>query len=314
MPRLPPPAKLPLAVRKNIRDDWESKKDDLEKQLSEVLGTAWTVDIDPAAIWPYHGDGWAKESVGSCLAAYVEGAIFQLKYFKQYQGDAGVAEVNGICSAHVLQMDLDEHEKYSYCGAEVRDRKLVILFREGCLGTNVDQALEPSASLSRALNEAEPAEGSTTKMSYLARQGVREEYDPKIDEVRAKIAKLLQREDIKLDPGFEAVCARLEAESKRPGTDLRDDWQRSLGNIAHSYFDGAAYTLEYLKFGEDDMMREALNEELAKGVVALRVVDELQNGSYCDCVVEDGTLYLQAKPTTWGVNTGQACEKLADLL
>ena len=50
----------------------DNNKADLEKQLSDLLGAAWTIDINPLAIWPYHDDGYAKESLGSCIKAYVQ--------------------------------------------------------------------------------------------------------------------------------------------------------------------------------------------------------------------------------------------------
>ena len=87
MPRLPPAEKLPLAVRKDskstpiepethglvltpiVRDNWENKKEDLEKQISNILGETWTINIDPKAIWPYGEDNsWAKTSTGDLLA------------------------------------------------------------------------------------------------------------------------------------------------------------------------------------------------------------------------------------------------------
>lgn len=67
MPRLPPVEKLPLAVRKNIRDDWENNRADFEKQISEVLGTSWTIDIQPNAIYAYAKESYAKDSLGSLL-------------------------------------------------------------------------------------------------------------------------------------------------------------------------------------------------------------------------------------------------------
>jgi hypothetical protein len=69
MPRLPPAEKLSLALRKNVRDEWDNNKANLEKQLSEVLGETWTVEVTPNAIWPYHNGGYAKESLGSCIKA-----------------------------------------------------------------------------------------------------------------------------------------------------------------------------------------------------------------------------------------------------
>ena len=58
-----------------VRDTWETKLPDLEKQLSDVLGVSWTVDIDPKAVYPYAVEGYAKESLGSCLVEYVEATI-----------------------------------------------------------------------------------------------------------------------------------------------------------------------------------------------------------------------------------------------
>ncbi len=55
-----------------VRDELDNNKADLEKQLSDLLGAAWTIDINPLAIWPYHDDGYAKESLGSCIKAYVQ--------------------------------------------------------------------------------------------------------------------------------------------------------------------------------------------------------------------------------------------------
>jgi hypothetical protein len=51
-----------------VRDEWDSKKPDFEKQLSDALGAAWTIDINPAAIWPYAIEGLAKDAIGSLLA------------------------------------------------------------------------------------------------------------------------------------------------------------------------------------------------------------------------------------------------------
>ena len=51
-----------------VRDDWENKKADFEKKLSDLTGASWTIDINPLAIWPYHNDGYAKDSLGSCIA------------------------------------------------------------------------------------------------------------------------------------------------------------------------------------------------------------------------------------------------------
>jgi hypothetical protein len=55
-----------------VRDEWDSKKSDYEAQLTDLLGEAWTINIDPAQIWPYgEEDGYAKQSTGSMISEYV---------------------------------------------------------------------------------------------------------------------------------------------------------------------------------------------------------------------------------------------------
>lgn len=51
-----------------VRDDWENKREDFQKQLSDVLGTEWTLkDISPVALYPYAEESYAKERLGSCI-------------------------------------------------------------------------------------------------------------------------------------------------------------------------------------------------------------------------------------------------------
>ncbi|KAJ9148622.1 hypothetical protein NKR23_g4787 [Pleurostoma richardsiae] len=311
--RLPPAEKLPLALRKNIRDNWESKKGDLETELSDVLGTKWTVEIDPKSIWPYAKEGYAHESLGNCLKDYVEGAIFQLKYFVSRQGPEGVAELNSLCTEHVLIMDLDESKRFSICGVDIHDGKLRILFAPDRLAVNISDALELSG-LNRALNEASTQAGGETALSFEGRTGISRDYEDKVEQVRKQVADLLEKPELKFAPHFEETAKKLAQESKKKGTSLRDDWQAVLGSFTLSYFEGLAGQLQQQKFGEDELLREGFNECVEKAEVAFRVVDKLEHSSYCECVIEDGVLYLQCKPETWGVNTADCAERLLERL
>ncbi|KLU85511.1 hypothetical protein MAPG_04534 [Magnaporthiopsis poae ATCC 64411] len=317
MPRLPPAEKLPLALRKNVRDEWENKKADFEKELSELLGgVQWTLaEINPNAIWPYHNDGYAKESLGSCIAAYIAGAIYQLKYFIQQYGDEAVKEINEIAHAHSMILDFDEEKKLgSYNGVEIADGRIRIGFAPQCLGTNVDYAIDQT-KFAQALNDAPPAPGTSAPMSYLARTDIRIEYDEKIEETRKKMADMLERPDIKLVPNFEEAFAKMtEAKAKDKKKEIRDDWQQNLGNFVRRYWEGLAYQAQYQKFGEDEMLREGLNETLESGEFRFRVVDKLKYGSYGEVVVEYGAIYLQCRPDTFGTNIDYAAEKLVDQL
>ncbi|KAK1757870.1 hypothetical protein QBC47DRAFT_166326 [Echria macrotheca] len=312
MPRLPPAEKLSLAVRKNFRDEYDANKADLEKQLSEVLGTAWTVEVNPNAIWPYHNDGYAKDSLGSCIKGYIDGAIYQLKYLTgRYENLA--QEVNDLASAHVITIDVEETSppRFSYCGCDVQDGKLRILFTEKCLGTNIDYAMAEEP-LFNALNAA-PA---TKPLSFRARIGIRADYEPAIGAVQHQIAELLGKDDsaVTLNPNFEEVFAKLAEGRKAKNSDVRDDFEQNLGSFSLKYFEALAYQMKYIKVGEDEMIQEGFLEAVPSLEFVLRVVDALKNDSYCECVIEGDKLYLQCKPGTWGSNIDYVASKVMDLL
>ncbi|KAK4044358.1 hypothetical protein C8A01DRAFT_42797 [Parachaetomium inaequale] len=309
MGRLPPAEKLPLALRKNVRDDWDNNKADLEKQLSEILGTAWTIDLNPLAIWPYHNDGYAKESLGSCIKAYIDGAIYQIKYIAGKYGDDFKNEVNTICSAHIMTLDLEEASppRFSYGGCDVQDGKLRLLFVESYLGSNIDYCCQED-SLTKALNAAP----SDAPMSYVVRAGIRTDYDPKIGAVRKQIADLLGKPEdaVTLNPNFEASFAKLTSDASVGG----DDWQTNLADFTFRYFDALAYQMKYLQVGEDELVREGVLEAVSTNEYAFRIVDALKYDSYCECDVEDGVLYLQCTPGNFGTNIDHVAQKLMDRL
>ncbi|KAF5139074.1 hypothetical protein E5D57_002863 [Metarhizium anisopliae] len=318
MSRLPPVDKLPLAIRKDVRDNYESKKDELAKKISDVLGAEWTVDINPNQIYAYAKDGYAKESPGAMIAArdrtlrtnegtrYVEGVEWQLKDFVSKYGDAGKTEINTLVPAHVLTMDLDVDGKFTYCGCEVSESGgLVILFGPDALGTNIDSAASEE-NLTKALNAAS-APG--LPMSYVARRSVRDEYDAQIVPIQARINEQLGRE-ITLRPGFEEAFEKLKA-----AADADDHWEVNLGMYVREYFDALASWLEYNKAKDDEMVREGVNEAAERGEVLFRVVDDgVVKSGYNETVVEGGALYLQTVPGNFGTNIGQVADTLMDQL
>ncbi|KAF4454765.1 hypothetical protein F53441_2843 [Fusarium austroafricanum] len=304
MSRLPPAEKLPLAVRKNIRDSWENTKEGHEKKLSEVLGQPWTINIDPKALYPYAEEGsWGSTSMGDLIVSYVEGVEYQLKYFIDSNGDGAKDEINEICTAHVLTMDFDEKKTVSYCGTKVSpDGELVILFTEGNLGTNTNYAADNN-NLTKALNEAP---STARPMSYVARAGIRSDYDANFQQVQEKLNKILGQE-IAIVPNFEANFEKLKANTKD------NDWEQNFGRSHFSYLEGLVSTLEYEKFGEDEMLQEGLLEAMDKHAVHVRVVDQTKR-SYNETVIEDGILYLQTSPKDFGVNVHQVASDIVNIL
>jgi len=313
MSRLPPAEKLSLALRKNVRDEYEAKRAGWEKKMSEILGVAWTIDINPNAIWPYCKGSYGKDAIGSCIGSYVEGAIWQLGAFSDKYDEQGLAELNGICHAHVLNMDIDLEKKFAYSGCQVEQGRLVIMLNDDEIGSNVNDSLE-MRQLLKALNDAPPAPGQTSNISVHARFGIAEDYDPKIEGVRKRIAAMTGNPDIKLNPNFDDTFAKLRQEEKRKKNGLSADWESRLGGSTRSYFEAVEWTMSCEKFAEDEMIREGFNETVDKGEITFRIVDTLSYDSYCEVVVENGLLYVQCLASSWDSNSGSAAQKLIDQL
>ncbi|KAJ6562322.1 hypothetical protein B0H19DRAFT_1259907 [Mycena capillaripes] len=313
--RLPPAAKLSLAVRKNVRDEYENKKLDFDKELSDLLGASWTFDFNPLSIYPYaESQHFAKDQPGTVLRLYMEGAITALKWLVEVYGDGGKKEINEIVSAHTIQLEVGEPEQIlrnTDLGADVVDGALRILFPADRFGSNPHSALGELALLP-ALNAAP----SSQSMTFLARLGISKNYAEKADPAQKKFASLLQRTDIKLDPNFEEVFAKVLEESKRPGNDVIGipQWQLQFGRHVGSYFETMAYQMETLGFGTDDMLREGFNDVVTSGVIKLRTVDALKRQKYNEVEIEDGVLYLQTTVAKWSWNPDSLGYDIAYLL
>lgn len=240
----------------------------------------------------------------------MEGAIY---YFKYLGGryETLLKEVNEIASAHVLTLDVDEESRFSYCGADIVDGKLRILFNAQNLGVNINDALSES-NLLAALNNAP----TDKPLSFSARFGISNDYEPNVAAVQHSIAELLGKQDgeITLNPNFEETFAKLKEASSNKKNDIRDDWQNNLGSFTVKYWEGLAYQMKYQKVGEDELIQEGFLEAVSTLEFKFRLVDTLKYGSYGEVVIEDGILYVQAKPETFGVNVDYIAEKLIDQL
>ena len=252
--------------------------------------------------------------IADTSSRYVEDAIYQLKYLTgRYETLA--EEINSICSAHVLTLDVEEQAppRFSYCGCDVEDGKLRMLFNEKCLGTNIGDCLTEN-NLLPALNNAP----SDKPLSFSARLGIRSDYDPAIEATRHQIAEMLGKKDdeITLDPNFEETFAKLKDAKKVKGNDLRDDWETVLGSFTLKYFEALAWQMKNIKVADDDLVQEGFLETVDKLVFVFRIVDELKglNDSYNEVEIADGKLYLQCPANKWGVNIDYIASKLMDRL
>jgi hypothetical protein len=239
--------------------------------------------------------------------SYIEGAIYQLKYFLQTHGDHGKDEINSVAFAHTITMGEDVSGKISYCGAVIDDGNLRIVFKQGNLGTNLDYALQ---KLEDALNDAPHPDKKP--LSVKARLYIEKEYNAEVEELVEKFEAMLAVKPFTLNPNFEDNFNAMKASKS---TDKSDDWEQNLGNFTLKYFAGAEYQMKYKKFGEDDMLQEGFNEEVSKHEMTLRIVDKLKKGSgYSEIFIEDGVFVIQTTPNNFGTNVDYVCESVLDLL
>jgi hypothetical protein len=50
-----------------VRDEWESKKPEIEARISKALGEAWTVTTNPNLLYVYTDDESYKSRIGSIV-------------------------------------------------------------------------------------------------------------------------------------------------------------------------------------------------------------------------------------------------------
>ncbi|KAJ2901400.1 hypothetical protein MKZ38_001882 [Zalerion maritima] len=296
--------KLPLALKKNVRDNFTNKIEELEERLSadDCIGAPWKVAIEPTEIYPHAKEGsYGHTNLGLCLYSYVDDAISRLKSYRESSGAEAMEQLNEICSGHTLTMALDESKKFNYCGVVVEDdRNLKIVFSPGCLGVNIYDCLETS-KLKDALNSAPPTEGAGV-LSFIAKGSIREKWDPNIEPVVEKIRKILDWPEMEVDPNWEEVFTALKTAKDDGDKGVRDDFEEVLGYMHVQYFDGFAGQLEEQGF-EDPDYREGIQAEVTAAKVVIRVIDKLKERTYNECEIEDGVLYLQTTPKNWGANT-----------
>ena len=202
--------------------------------------------------------------------------------------------------------------KVSYSGCEVSGGMLRLLFNEKNIGTNISSVCN---GLSAAVNDAGVAaapEGAAT-LDFDAKAGIKKDYDPKIGGIKAAIQSVLGLPMLEIYPNFERNFAAISAWIAAGHRGERE-WQRTMGAETLRYFDCLADTLKDQGFAKDEMLQEGFQESVDKNEIGLRVVEKLQNGSFNECVIENGVLYLQTTPQWWTTNTRDGSKNLMNML
>jgi hypothetical protein len=216
----------------------------------------------------------------------MDGFMSNLQRFADQFGDDGKSELNTVCSKHQLVIAPQETTKFSYGGLDIKDGVLRLVFQENNLGTNVSDV---SAEIAKALKDAPPAPGASA-FNIIARNSVRDDYDPKVEEVRSAIATLVNMPSLKLNGNFEHNSSMLA----KTASD-HESWDRQIGAATLDYFSSVESVLKREGFEGDSMMQEGFQEVISKGEICFRIVDKLNKGTYNEVHAEDGVLYIQVR-------------------
>ncbi|KIY66245.1 hypothetical protein CYLTODRAFT_399011 [Cylindrobasidium torrendii FP15055 ss-10] len=303
-PKLTPkPAveKLSLAVRKDVRDTYESRREEWESEIATLLGEPIKLNFNPNEVWAYNLDG-SSSSAGYTLKSYAEGFIYALKSYVEKYGDEGKAYfLEAVTQSEVTLGVNTLGDKCPVIDSLVKDGVYHILFRHDSLGSNTSSL---SDSLVTAL-EGAPHPGFTIS----TKNSIATSWDETIEELTEQFVSITGIKDLKLDPNFEANYKALSEDKK-----VREDWRTNFGEATLAYFqDGLKYQIEYQKFKDDEMLQEGLQEAVEKNTFVLRVVPKTKK-TYNEVVIEDGVLYLQTTGEYWWCNTSNVGEGLLDIL
>ncbi|KAF8216607.1 hypothetical protein K438DRAFT_1703635 [Mycena galopus ATCC 62051] len=296
----PAVAKLPLAVRKDIRDNFDVKKEDFQARIKELTGADFTININAAEVWAYAAAD--NTAAGSCFSGYVEGFISALKNFMTKFEDNGKSYFNEAVTQSELTLTVNLlGDKGETIDSAVKDGVYQILFRHDRLGYNqswLDGTMLPAI-------ESAPREG----FSLSAKNSIENDYEGEVDELRDEINKLCGA-DFTLDPNFDEIYKTLMAAGDKVAS--KDTWQQRIGATVLSYFKGLKWQLERQGFQDDKMLHEGLQEAVETKTFKVRVVPKTT--STIETVVEDGVVYIQCTADRWGYNANDAGDGLLQLL
>jgi len=317
---MPPAGKLPLIARKDIRDNYNEKIDELKQRIKEYLGEDYEFIVDFQEIYPKVdlNESYQAENPGTIAYRALESFVDQLASTTE-KGDkkTSVDFFNQVVSSRKINIVITK-ECSSYSGCRVKDDVFEILFKEGSYGTNSGYAC---GDLEKELDKSFSANNKGA-LPLAAKKGYEDDFLAKKEKLEEEIFEELLDTKITLTYDPEEIW-RVAVEqhdklkrNEKEKIDL-DHIARNMGAAPYAYFDGFLSMLKY-KFKQDDMMVEAFNDECTAHEIKFIVVPQnpgLSKGrSYNDAIFEDGRLVIRTTPQNFYVNCSYATEDVEKLL
>ncbi|KAF7370522.1 hypothetical protein MSAN_00684200 [Mycena sanguinolenta] len=283
-PFTPKPAldRLPLAARKDLRENFQDKQEDFQARIKTLLGKDFTININAEEVWAYAAE--ENTSTGGYFSAYVEGFISALEQFLSKYGEDGKTYFNEAVMQSQLTLTVNPlGEKAETISSDIKDGVYRILFNHKQLGYN--QHWQTDHILPAV--ESVPREDFALSTKY----SIRVDYEANVEPLRQEINKLCGAEFI-LDPNFDENYKVLSAANDKIS---EKNWRSRIGATMLSYFKGLQYQLERQGFKDDDMIHEGIQEVIHTKTFRIRVVPTTKKAT--ETVISEGIVFLQVSST-----------------
>lgn len=294
---LEPAEKLSLAVRKNIRDDFESKKPEYEQQLANLIGVdTFTITVNANQVFPYAETTGYGQNMGSMLQLYFEALCSSVEGYTNKGKDEEAKEVlRKVISKNSATMVAVDN--VSYCDLAIIDGELAVVYNYKNFASNISNVGEHIASV---VDKGLDALGEND-LPVVARRAIKEHLDVTISEMQEKMQKMFGKE-YKFEYDIRAYLDKLAQHAEELSW-LKDRFNSAVPEFTARYFRAAIGNLETLNFGKDDMLQEAFVDSTENLIVRFEIVDKLQNGqTYNDTLFADGEYKIQTVPKYFATN------------
>lgn len=307
---LEPVEKLSLAVRKNVRDNFEAHRVEHEEALAGYFGVEkFTITVDVNKVFAYtESSGYGKDNIGYLINEYYSSLVNAVRDYTNQGKDEEAKEVlRKVVPKH--SSTIDATDKVSYCGLDIVDGELRVVFNYKYLGSNISSVGEKIASV---VDQALDALGEN-ELPIVARRSIQKNITEKLPEWQELTQELFGKEyKFEFD-----VRAALDKLSQFPDdiSWFKDRINEAVPSFIGGYFEAVLRNLKDLNFGKDDMLQEAFLDATGSQIIRFEVVDKLAKGkSYNDAVFVDGELRLQAAPKNFASNISDIGRDLVDKL
>lgn len=312
---VPPVEKLPLAARKDIRDEFDTKIEELTKTVSDLLKKPYKLEVNFNQFYAYAAASsdadWVKRCPGAAATQYFTSFVYYLKKFTDDGEYTDAIETfNDLVSESRVSIEAG-NSTVTYSACSVEAGTFEINFNPTRPGVNVDYAC---SEMEKSFDEALFAR-SPERLPMIAKRGIRDDYENKKEDLLRKFKEALLGADVKLVADYDAIWNQIVA-GKKVNKDINpQDSARSLGSYIYSYFEGAASQFES-KLEKDDMMVEGYTEAVSTGEIVIDVVPEgtTLKSSYGVIEIADGKLFIKVTPKNFGTNAYYIAQDIVSLL